>query len=117
MHHNKVIICLLILLSACSLLFAQTDTSWDYYNKPIRDIKFDGLENILVTDVTAVTNRFIGQTFTDELYADLISKIYALEYFSEVEPTAVPADDKLPVRSGDRTLQSGQLVRPQNLCL
>ena len=95
MHHKKVIICLLLLISVSSMLFAQSDSNWDYYNKPIRDIKFDGLENILVTDVTSVTNRFIGQLFTDELYADLISKIYALDYFSEVEPTAVPADDKL----------------------
>ena len=83
MRKRSVIVFLLItLISFVSIteVFAQDDSAW-FYNKPIARIIFDGLVHINREDVTAVTNQFLGKDFTESLYADLISKIYALEFF------------------------------------
>lgn len=90
----KCVVFCLLLITVFTGLFAQENDNW-FYNKPIRDIRFEGLVNVEVTDVTAVTNRFIGKQFTDELYSDLLSKIYALEFFTDdIGIIAVPADEK-----------------------
>ena len=95
MRKRSVIVFLLItLISFVSIteVFAQDDSAW-FYNKPIARIIFDGLVHINREDVTAVTNQFLGKDFTDSLYADLISKIYALEFFEDIIPEALPFDE------------------------
>ena len=44
-------------------------------------------------EVTSVTNQYLGKDFTDTLYSELISKIYALELFEDIIPEAIPADE------------------------
>ena len=95
MRKKSVIVFLLItLISLISIteVFAQSDSNW-FYNKPIARIIFDGLVHINREDVTAVTNQFLGKDFTDAVYSDLISKIYALEFFEDIIPEALPQDD------------------------
>lgn len=92
-HKKGIIVILTILLSfcACFYAFAQDDT-W-FYDKPISKIVFDGLVHVNREEVTAVTNQYLGKDFTDMLYSELISKIYALELFEEIIPEAIPADE------------------------
>ncbi|MCM1320559.1 MAG: outer membrane protein assembly factor BamA [Bacteroides sp.] len=81
-------------LCAAVSVFAQTSDTW-YYGKILRDITFEGLENVKKTDVSAVTAKYIGKPFSDELYADLLTRLYALEYFEDdIVPVALPADAK-----------------------
>lgn len=82
-------LCVLSLL--CVNLTAQSESDW-YYEKEIRDIKFNGLRFVKDSDLDAVVNTFIGRDFSDELYAEILNKIYALEYFEDVTPLALPAD-------------------------
>jgi outer membrane protein assembly factor BamA len=92
MRKKSVIVFLLItLISLISIteVFAQNDSNW-FYNKPIARIIFDGLVHINREDVTAVTNQFLGKDFTDAVYSDLISKIYALEFFEDIIPNPIP---------------------------
>ncbi len=72
-------------------MFSQESDGW-YYGKPIRDIKFRGLDNVNESDLRGITDRFIGELFTDELFADLMNRLFAIDYFEEIEPNAVPVD-------------------------
>lgn len=73
--------------------FAQTSDTW-YYGKKIRNIDFKGLENVNSMELSGITSPFIGQEFTDELYLDLLNRVYALDLFEDVSPIALPGDAK-----------------------
>ncbi|MBQ1714698.1 MAG: outer membrane protein assembly factor BamA, partial [Treponema sp.] len=83
-----VLLALFALSVFCHLspVFAQSD--W-YYGKPIKKIVFEGLDNIKQSDLTGVTSNFIGEEFSDEVFSDLLNRIFALNYFDEVNPQAV----------------------------
>lgn len=72
-----------------SSLFAQED--W-FYGKTIKKITFDGLKSLTSTDLSYVTNDYIGQEFSDELYSDILSKLFSLEYFDNISTSVLPAD-------------------------
>ena len=62
MNKKYVLLSFLLLFVCLFGAFTQDDDTW-YYGKPIRDVKFEGLENVALADVTAVTNRYIGKEF------------------------------------------------------
>jgi outer membrane protein insertion porin family len=83
--------CVIFFYALVTGLFAQRADDW-YYDKPIRKIEFVGLQNVKAADVEAVTKQFIGNTFSDDIYADVLSRIYALEFFEDVIPEVIPAN-------------------------
>ncbi|MAG14158.1 MAG: outer membrane protein assembly factor BamA [Spirochaetales bacterium] len=92
---NIVLLLWLILIPFASILAQATDsddTEW-YLNKPIEEIRFKGLENVAAADLEGITAGFIGKAFTTPLFWDLQSKLFALDYFEEFVPEAIPADD------------------------
>ena len=44
------------------------------------------------TDVSAVTNQFIGKEFTDAVFEQLLSSLFSLDYFKDIETDIVPLD-------------------------
>src|SRR5574344_2589566 len=72
-------------------LFAEESAAW-YYGKPIRTINFEGLQSINASDLEGVTSGFIGKNFSDDIFADFLNRIYALDYFDEVTPSALPGN-------------------------
>ena len=72
---------------------AQSSDTW-YYGKKIRNIEFKGLENVSAMELGGVTAQFVGREFTDELYLDLLNRVYALDLFEDVSPVALPGDAK-----------------------
>lgn len=70
---------------------AAQGTDW-YYNKPIKAVTFEGLKSIKASDLDGVTSSFISKEFTDELFADLLNRVFALDYFDDVSPQALPGD-------------------------
>lgn len=93
MRGKRFISCLVVfILVAVSASFAQSD-DW-YYGKKVKDITFVGLDNIQSSDLSGIVAPFTGQEFTDELYSDILNKIYALDYFEDVYPVALPADSQ-----------------------
>ncbi len=105
MHKKSIVTFLSILLTfvTCFELFAQDDSTW-FYDKPISKITFEGLVHVNRDEVTSVTNQYLGKDFTDTLYSELISKIYALELFEDIIPEAIPAnaDENAYVADYDR---------------
>ena len=89
---RRTLVCFVVLLLS-TFVFAQTNDSW-YYGKKIRNIDFKGLENVNSMELDGITAPFIGKEFTDELYLDLLNKVYALDLFEDVSPIALPGDAK-----------------------
>jgi outer membrane protein insertion porin family len=80
----------LVLALACSG-FAQQSEDW-YQDKPIRDVVFSGLKHVNASELEGVVEPFIGQLFNDDVFWELQGRLYALEYFELISPSAVPAD-------------------------
>ena len=83
-----VIVLALVIIFPC---FTQESDDW-YQGKPIRRIVFDGLVHVKTTELEGITEPFIGKVFSDETYWDILGRLYALEYFETLTPTAVRAD-------------------------
>ncbi|MDR2181288.1 MAG: outer membrane protein assembly factor BamA [Treponema sp.] len=77
---------------AAGLCFSQElEADW-YQGKPIRDIRFEGLKHIRLSELDGVTDSYKGKIFTDELFLDLQGALYGLEYFESITPSAQPID-------------------------
>ncbi|MHB9292278.1 outer membrane protein assembly factor [Hollandina sp. SP2] len=70
---------------------AQESVEW-YQGKPIKDIMFQGLRHVSTAELEGVVESYKGQTFTDDLFWELQGRLYTLEYFELITPSAVPAD-------------------------
>ena len=72
-------------------LFSQEDDDW-FMGKPIKDIRFTGLNNIAQSELEALILMYTGIEFNEIIFWDIQSKLYALEYFDRIEPSVSPAD-------------------------
>lgn len=84
--HRKVFACLFFILTAFLPLAAE-DSEW-YWNQPISKIEFSGLKNLRKSDLQGVISSFIDQPFSDEVYNELLDRLYSLEYFEDITPYA-----------------------------
>jgi len=71
--------------------FAQQGDDW-FQGRPIRGIVFDGLINVSPSELEGITAPFLNQNFSDELFWDILGRLYALEYFETITPSAVMAN-------------------------
>ncbi|MBP3773119.1 MAG: outer membrane protein assembly factor BamA [Treponema sp.] len=94
-----------LLFSVCLFtavpVFAQSaDSSSDsensawYYGAVIKSVTFKGLKSVTSKEVDGVVSGFYGKKFTDELFSDMMDRIYALDLFDEINPEALPGDVK-----------------------
>jgi len=87
----KRIVAMLVLLSAGVAAFAQSAPDW-YVGKTIKDIRFEGLVVVPSKDLDPVIKEFKGKVFADELWMNLLARVYELDFFDVVEPEALPSD-------------------------
>jgi len=87
---KKVSAVTVLLLSFC-FLWAQVPENW-YENKPITAIVFQGLKSVSKSELDGVFDSFKGKPFSDAVYSEILQKVYALDYFSDIVPKAAPAD-------------------------
>ena len=71
--------------------FAQESGEW-YQGKPIKDIVFNGLRHVAASELEGIMAPFIGRPFDDDVFWEIQGRLYALEYFDVIYPSAVPAD-------------------------
>ena len=90
--------CALCMICAPEFVFAQEDSSatesdsdW-YYGKLIKSVSFKNLKHVDSKEVDGITSSFIGKRFSDELFGDLLDRIYSLDLFDDVNPEALPGD-------------------------
>lgn len=86
-----VVLLLSLIVCSKSFVFAQDASDW-YYDKPIKAVLFEGLNTIKASEMEGITSSFIGRKFTDDSFADLINRVYALDCFEDITPQAVPGD-------------------------
>jgi outer membrane protein insertion porin family len=73
--------------------FAQEAAGDEWYQgKPIKDIVFSGLRNIKESELEGLMEPYKGRLFDDSIFWEIQGKLYALEYFEIISPSAVPAD-------------------------
>ena len=87
---NKVkgILIAFLLCFVCSFVTAQEDDSDWFWGKTISEVSFEGLRGVKRSELTGITNNFVGKAFTEELFNEALDKLYALAYFEEIEPYA-----------------------------
>ena len=84
----RKIACVFLACAFCSVsAFSQENSDW-YVGKTISQISFEGLRSVKKSEVSGVTGSFIGKTFEDSLYNDILDRLYALGYFEDIEPYA-----------------------------
>ena len=72
---------------------SENDENW-FYGKLIKSISFKNLKSVDSKEVEGVTGSFIGKKFSDEVFGNLLDRIYALDFFDEITPEALPGDAK-----------------------
>jgi outer membrane protein insertion porin family len=72
-------------------VFPQESGEW-YQGKPIRNIVFEGLRHVDASELEGITEPYIGRGFSDDIFWELQGRLYSLEYFELISPSAVPAD-------------------------
>jgi outer membrane protein insertion porin family len=82
---------ILLVLTLAFSGFAQETGEW-YQDKPIKDIVFSGLKHVNLSELEGVVEPYIGHLFNDDVFWELQGRLYALEYFELISPSAVPAD-------------------------
>ena len=87
----KRFIASLALLAIGAVAFAQAEPDW-YVGKTIKDIRFDGLVVVPMKDLDPIVKEFKGKPFDDQLWTNLLARVYETDYFDEVAPEAVPSD-------------------------
>lgn len=66
-----------------------------YQGKVISAIPFYGLQTVARDELDKIFSSYVGRPFTDELYADILQRLYGLEYFSDIVTEVLPEDESL----------------------
>ena len=87
---RKISLSFILFFLSAALICAQSD-DW-YQGKRIRAVEFSGLKNVKLSDLEGLTDDYKGKIFSDEIFWEIQSKLYALEFFELISPTVVRAD-------------------------
>jgi len=71
---------------------ATTDDSNWYYGKLIKNVSFKGLKATNEKDLNGIRNFYVSKKFSDDVYSEMLDKLYALDYFEDITPSVVPGD-------------------------
>jgi outer membrane protein insertion porin family len=63
-----------------------------FWGRPIASVQWVGLVHADRRELDSVTKDYIGKAFTEELWIELQQRLYELDWFDTIDPTAVPAD-------------------------
>ena len=90
--YRKVLAFLFLMFVSVFALSAQSE-EW-YWDQPISKIDFNGLKNVKKSDLSGITSSYIGSPFTDEVYNELLDRLYSLDYFEDITPYAKHASNE-----------------------
>lgn len=89
----KKIVFLVFFMTGSFFAFSQESEEW-FWNKTVTKIEFEGLKTVRNSDLTGIVSSYIDKPLTEDLYVDLLDRLYALDLFEEIEPFANHASDK-----------------------
>jgi len=87
---RRLVLASFVALLSLTALEAQA-ADW-YDNKPITDIRFEGLQRIRYNDLKGLIQPYIGKPFTVDLLNALQRSLFSLDYFDGLQPDLIPWD-------------------------
>ena len=90
--HRKMLALVLVFFVSAFTAFSQ-ESEW-YWNQPIAKIEFSGLKNVKKSDLTGIISSYIDEPFTDSVFNEILDRLYALDYFEDINPYAKHNSDK-----------------------
>jgi len=86
----KVFFVLLFLLTTvCG--FSQQEQDW-FTGKPINDIIFSGIKNTSQSELDTLVFPYKGRVYDENLYIEILTKLFALNYFIDINVSTQRAD-------------------------
>ena len=70
----------------------ETAEEW-FWNKPIASVQWEGIKKANRNELDALLRNYTGKPFTQDLWLEMQSKLYELDWFESIEPQALPAAD------------------------
>jgi outer membrane protein insertion porin family len=64
-----------------------------FWGKPIGSVQWSGIVHADRRELDSATNPYIGKPFTEDLWMELQSKLYELDWFVSIDPSAIPVDN------------------------
>ncbi|HEY9054243.1 MAG TPA: outer membrane protein assembly factor BamA [Rectinemataceae bacterium] len=104
----------LMFLSAIFSLSAQDSPDEWFWDKPIQSVEWNGLKKASRNELDSLLRSYIGKPFTPDLWLEMQSKLYELDWFETIEPQAFPAGEnkgKMILRFVVKELPSIQAVK------
>jgi outer membrane protein insertion porin family len=91
---------LLVLALAAAASWAQSgagtapDAAADWFwGKPLASVQWEGVVHADKRELDSVLRVYLGRPFTEELWMELQSRLYELDWFEKIDPVALPADE------------------------
>ena len=69
----------------------QAGSDW-FWGKPIASVQWEGIVHADKRELDSATKSYIGKNFTEELWMEIQSKLFELDWFEKIDPTALPSD-------------------------
>lgn len=85
--HRKVFAVLFLIFTSVFFVFAESDDEW-YWGQPISKIEFNGLKNVKKSELVGVISSYIDEPFEDDVYNEILDRLYELDLFEDVVPYA-----------------------------
>ena len=70
----------------------ETAEEW-FWNKPIASVQWEGIKKANRNELDALLRNYTGKPFTQDLWLEMQSKLYELDWFESIEPQALPVAD------------------------
>ncbi|MDR2942190.1 MAG: outer membrane protein assembly factor BamA [Treponema sp.] len=87
----KVFFVLLIIFTAVCGFSQQEQHDW-FTGKPINDILFSGIKKISQSELEALVFPYKGRIYDEDLYTEILNKLFALNYFVNINISTQRAD-------------------------
>ncbi|HWR11624.1 MAG TPA: outer membrane protein assembly factor BamA [Rectinemataceae bacterium] len=81
------------LIVAFSVVGAQESSDEWFWGKSIGSVQWDGVKKANRNELDALLRNYVGKPFTPDLWLEMQSRLYELEWFDSIEPLAVPVND------------------------
>jgi len=89
----KICFVLLFLITAVCVFSQQEQPQQDWFTgKPISDIQFSGIKNISLSELEALVFPYKGRIYDEDLYIEILTKLFALNYFLNIDVNTQRAD-------------------------
>lgn len=82
-----------MLIAAFGFVGAQELPDEWFWDKSIASIQWEGIKKANRNELDALLRNYIGQKFTENIWLEMQSKLYELDWFESIEPQALPYKD------------------------